>query len=57
MVDVAKQKVVHRSVPVASILIPGDTVPPVAIESAVREARDLGEHVEHTFLISVSQGA
>jgi len=54
VVDVAEQKVVHWSVPIASVLVPGDTVPPVAVEAAVSEASDFGEHVEHAFLVLVS---
>ena len=43
----AKQEVMHGPVPVARVLVPGHTIPPVAVEAAVREAREFGEHVEH----------
>ena len=37
MIDVAKEEIVDWSVPIAGELVPGDAVPPVRIEPAVRE--------------------
>ena len=33
-------------VPVAGILVPGNAVPPIAIETAVSEASELGQHIQ-----------
>nr|POF15644.1 hypothetical protein CFP56_48838 [Quercus suber] len=46
VVDVAEEEVVHGTVPVARVLVPGDRVPPVAVKAAVGEAGELREHVE-----------
>ena len=49
VVDVAEQEVVHGTIPVARVLIPGHGVPPVAVEAAVGEACDFGQDVEDAF--------
>ena len=46
MVNVAEEKVVHGTVPVAGELVPGHAVPPIGVEAAVREEGELGEDVE-----------
>lgn len=46
VVDVPKQESVHGAVPVAGILVPGDRVPPISIESAVGEIGEFGENVK-----------
>jgi hypothetical protein len=45
----AKEKVVHWSVPVACKLIPGDAVPPVCVEAAIREIGEFRQEIEDTF--------
>ena len=42
----ASQERVHRDVPLAAKLHPVRAVPPVAVEMAVRESRDLGKGAE-----------
>ena len=49
VIDVAQEEVMHRSVPVAGELIPGDGVPPIGVESSVCEVGDFGEEVEDAF--------
>ena len=49
VVDVAQEEVVHRSIPIPCELVPGDAIPPVCVETAVREVGDLGEEIEDTF--------
>ena len=49
MVDVAEEKVVDWSVPIAGELVPGDAVPPVCIEATVRKVSDLREEIQDTF--------
>jgi hypothetical protein len=44
----AQQKIMHWTVPIPSVLIEADAVPPVAVEAAVSEARELREHIEQT---------
>lgn len=43
-----QQEVMYRPIPVPRVLIKRHRVPPIAVESAVCEARDLGEYVEQT---------
>lgn len=45
VVDVAQQEVVDGPVPVPRELVPGDGVPPVAVEAAVGEAGEFGQGV------------
>lgn len=45
----SQEEVVHRSVPVACELVPGDRVPPVGVEASVGEVGDFGEEVEDAF--------
>lgn len=52
VVDVTKQEVVHRAVPITGVLVPGCAVPPVAVEASVGETSDFCEDIEYAFLIS-----
>lgn len=49
VVDVSKQEVVNGSVPVASILVKRDRVPPWAVETSVGKSRNFRQHVEQAF--------
>ena len=49
MIDMAKEEVVYRSVPVAGILVPSYRVPPVSIETAIGETCHFREYVEDAF--------
>ena len=41
-----QEEIVYGSVPVAGELVPGGTVPPVGVESAVGKQGEFGEDVE-----------
>ena len=49
VVNMPKQEVVDRPVPVASVLIEGYGVPPCAVEAAVGKSCDFCQYVEETF--------
>lgn len=44
----AEEEIVHRSVPIAGELVPGDAVPPICVESAVGEVGEFREEIENT---------
>jgi len=48
VVNVAKEEIVHRSVPVSCPLIPRNAIPPIAVKTTVGEATDFGEDIEQT---------
>jgi hypothetical protein len=48
MVNMSQQKVVDRTIPVASKLVPGHAIPPVGVKSAVSEISKFSEEVEDT---------
>ena len=49
MVNMTQQEIVYRTVPVARKLVPRHAVPPIGIETAVREVGELREEVENAF--------
>lgn len=46
VIDVSEKKVVDWTVPVASVLIPRDTIPPRIIETSVCKISEFREYVE-----------
>jgi hypothetical protein len=46
VVDMAKEEVVDRAVPIAGELVPGDAIPPVCVETSVCEESDFCEEVQ-----------
>lgn len=55
VVDVAKEKVVDRPVPISSECIPRGRVPPIRVESSVRESSDFCQDVELHRTVLVEQ--
>lgn len=46
MVDMPKEEVVNRSIPIASELVPGRGIPPVGVEASVGEHCQLRKDIE-----------
>lgn len=49
MVDMSKEEIMHGTIPVAGVLVPRHTIPPVAVEASVGETGEFGEDVEDAF--------
>jgi hypothetical protein len=49
VIDVSKEEIMHGTVPVAGVLVPGYAIPPVAVEASVCETGEFGEDVEDAF--------
>lgn len=47
MVDVTEEEIVYRTIPIASKLVPRDTVPPVGVKASVGKVGQFGKKVKN----------